>query len=96
MRSITLAIMLAAIAAAPLPASAGRDQAQINMTERFLAKKAAMQQQRGESPTQERAAAGPAGEAAKEGTAADPQADARRQADRKLLKQVHPKHAYGY
>ena len=86
MKQITLTIALAAIAAAPLPAFAGRDQAQTIVLERAYERQAQPQAQ-SQPSTQGRAAAGPAGQTAKEGAPADRQLE--------LLKRFHPKRAYG-
>jgi hypothetical protein len=91
MKQITLTLALAAITAAPLPAFAGRDQAQTTVLERAYARQAQRQAQ--SQPSTQRdaanapAAAGPAGQTAKEGAPADRQLE--------LLKRFHPKHAYG-
>lgn len=83
----TIALVL--VAAAPLPAFAGRDAGQIMLQERANAKAAQGQRMLAQAQTSDRrAAAGPAGDAraAKEGPAG-------RQME--LLKRFHPKHAYG-
>ena len=89
MKQITFTLALAAIAAAPLPAFAGRDQAQIIVLERAYERQAQQAQPQAQSQpsTQGRAAAGPAGQTAKEGAPADRQLE--------LLKRFHPKRAYG-
>jgi hypothetical protein len=89
MKSLTTTIALVLVAAAPLPALAGRDAGQLMLQERAYLKAAQMQQTQVQAQTRGgRAAAGPAGDAraAKEGPAG-------KQVE--LLKRFHPKHAYG-
>jgi len=90
MKRLTTTIALVLVAAAPLPALAGRDAGQIMLQERANAKATQTHQRQAQAQTRDlRAAAGPAGDAraAKEGPAG-------RQME--LLKRFHPKHAYGY